>query len=403
MLENRAAEVEARQAAQQARRAQRPAKPATPEQKGRGHGKASKSHQGKEAALASADRKRNAVHGKTAAGRDPKSAERHGELRDGGNAPERASERDRKTPIKTESRSAAVPHQSASPKGDRAAEQAKALAVEASGKTEPHGSSPAPKETRVMVKSEHKSLPMKREPHESTQQKSQAQRAGGSDADWEPRSGAAVSADKGTREKARKVQPKSRRLKHILDEDGADDNELQTCDDAGGAAETPNPRKRQWVHKTASLDAFQAHPMSAGPSAGGVSVTTAEAGPSQVQTPAEVQGGRPEHQDEKAAQKHQAGVRRRAGSEGRGHERAVRSEDRDPGAPKGAKKKGQKRQLQDEDFEVDEEERPKGRDDEEEEEDEEEREQRQKAEQEKERRRMEVSTPRLIGPAVDCL
>ncbi|CAL8461778.1 g1309 [Coccomyxa elongata] len=390
VLEHRAAEVEARQAAQQARRAQRPAKPATPKQKGRGHGKASKSHHGKEAALASADRKRDAVQGKIAAGREPKSTDRHGQLRDGESAQERGSERDRKTPIKTESRSAAVPHQSASPKGDRAAEQAKALAVEASGKTERHGSSPALKETRVKVKSEQKSLPIKREPHESTRQKSQAHRAGGSDADWEQRSGAAASADKGAREKARKVQPKSRRLKHILDEDGSDGNELQSGDDAGGAAETANPRKRQRVHKTASLDAFQAHPMSAGPSAGGISATFAEAGRGQVQTPEEIQGGRPEHQEEKAAQKQQAGVLRTAEPEGRGHERAARSEDRDPGARKGAKKKGQKRQLQDEDFEVDEEERPKGCDDGDEEEDDEEKEQRQKAEQEKERRRMEA-------------
>ncbi|BDA41497.1 probable transcription initiation factor TFIID subunit 1 at C-terminar half [Coccomyxa sp. Obi] len=392
VLENRAAEVEARQAAQQARRAQRPAKPATPEQKGHGYGKAFKSHHGKEAAPTSAGKKRDDGQGETAAGREHNSSDRHGQ-RDGRSARERASERDRKTPIKAENRSAAVPHRSASPMRDRAAEEAKALAAEASRQAEPHGSSPALKEARVKVKPEQKSLPVKREPHDSMRHKSQAHRVGSIDADWEPRSVAAASTDKGGREKARKAQHKSRRLKHILDEDAPDSVEPHSDDDAGGAAETVNPRKRQRVQKMVSLDALKAHPISAGTPAGGVSVTVAEAGPGQVQTAAEAQGGRPEQQEEKAAQKQQAGFLRIAGTEGHGHERAARSEDRDPGAPKGANgraaKKGQKRQPQDEDFEVEEEERPQGRDDNEEENDEE-KEQRQKAEQEKERRRMEA-------------
>lgn len=407
VLENRAAEVEARQAAQQARRAQRPAKPATPEQKGRGHGKASKSHHGKEVTPPSAGKKRDASQGEATVGREPNSSDQHGQLCDGGSGRERTSERDRKPLIKDESRSAAVPQGSASPMRDRPAEEAKPLAAEASRQTEPHGSSPALKETRVKVKSEQKSLPVKREPHESTRHKSQAHRMGSADADWEPRSAVAAGADKGGREKARKAQPKSRRLKHILEEeeDGSDGVEPHSGDDAGGAAETVNARKRQLVHKLASIDALQARPMAAATSAGGVSVT-ADAGPGQAQTPAEVQGGRPEHREENAAQKQQAGVLRTAGTEGRGHERAARSQDRDAGAPKGANgraaKKGQKRQSQDEDYEVEEEERPKGRDDNEEEDDEE-KEQRQKAELEKERRRMEVSSPRLLGPAVECL
>lgn len=302
VLETRGAEVETRRAAQQAKRAERAPKPGTPEQRGRGSGRASKSHHGRDEGPPSASKRRKSGRKDAPAIQEPDASERPSHQRPSREDRRQAPDQDRGTPSRTaEERAAAAPHHAATPAKARTpapADEAKPAAADAiKQEAEPHARTPPPRDSAVKAEPEAGSRAPARQPQTSAQPKAESQPRSSADAEDVRNRGGGAASGKGSRAQAPKARPNQnkRRMKHILADNASEDTgvafggEGATSDDnAAGPPGSKPSQKRQRLQKHASLDALQATPAT---SEDGVSVAVADAAPEQAREIAEAGGG----------------------------------------------------------------------------------------------------------------
>ena len=305
VLDTRGPEVEARRAAQQAKRAERAPKPGTPEQRGRGSGRASKSHHGRDEGPPSASKRREGTQKDAPAGQEPDASERrsHQPSRE---EREQVPERDRAMPSKAaEGRAADAPRRAATPAKQRTpapAEKAKPGAADAvEQEAQLCASTPPVRESAAKAERDAEGSAPAQMAQPGPRPNAEAQPRSSKDAEGEWHKDRAAAAAKGPKETAHNRGPKQNKrwFKHVLADEGNEDTGTPSGaaseEDYGGPPGGIPPQKRQRLQKTASLDNLQATPAA---SEDGVSVTVADAAPKQAQKIAAADGGRAEQQQD---------------------------------------------------------------------------------------------------------